>query len=85
MDVYAKAYFDAFDGYDVLVSPVLLKPPVKIGEINGSLPILKLVHRLYGYAGYTMVQNASGGPAISLPLGWTADGLPLGVIFHDAE
>jgi amidase len=30
---------------------------------------------------YTMVANVTGQPAISLPLHWTADGLPMGMMF----
>ncbi|OSZ63591.1 hypothetical protein CAP40_17855 [Sphingomonas sp. IBVSS2] len=78
---YAKGYYGVFDKVDVLMSPVLLKPPVKIGEINGSLPLDMLASRLNAYADYTMVQNAFGGPAISLPAHWTAEGLPIGVQF----
>jgi amidase len=78
---YSKAYFSLFDKIDILVTPVLLKPPVKIGEINGSLPVSVLMQRLNHYGDYTMLQNASGGPAISLPMHWTKDGLPVGVQF----
>ncbi|MET4898395.1 amidase family protein [Sphingomonadaceae bacterium jetA1] len=81
VDGYAKAYFSAFDTVDLLMSPVLLKPPVKIGEINGTLPLATLSQRLNGYADFTMVQNACGGPAISLPLYRTPGGLPIGIQF----
>ncbi|MDK2760098.1 MAG: hypothetical protein KYX64_01915 [Sphingopyxis sp.] len=81
IDAYSKAYFAMFDKIDILVTPVLLKPPVRIGEINGSLPISVLMQRLNHYGDYTMLQNATGGPAISLPLHWTKDGLPVGVQF----
>lgn len=81
VDGYAKAYFGAFDKVDVLMSAVLLKPPAKIGEINGSLPLGTLAERLNAYADFTMPQNAFGGPAISLPLYATPDGLPIGVQF----
>lgn len=81
VESYAKTYFTVFDKVDVLMSAVLLKPPVKIGEINGSLPLGTLAERLNAYADFTMPQNAFGGPAISLPLHWTPDGLPIGVQF----
>ncbi|WP_354087190.1 amidase family protein [Brevundimonas faecalis] len=79
--VHAARYYAGFQDLDLLMSPVLLTPPVEIGRINGSVPILDLAQRLNHYADYTMLQNAVGGPAISLPLFWTAENLPLGVQF----
>ena len=84
MAISSSAYFDLFDTMDVLVTPVLLKPPARIGEINGSIPFPVLLMRLNNYADYTMLQNASGGPAISLPMHWTRDNLPVGVQFASA-
>lgn len=81
VDGYATAYSGVFDTVDVLLSPVLLKPPVKIGEIDGSLPVTTLAERLNAYADFTMAQNAFGAPAISLPMHWTPEGLPVGVQF----
>ncbi|QNQ10207.1 amidase family protein [Sphingomonas alpina] len=77
----SKAYFGLFDTIDILVTPVLLKPPARIGDINGSLPVAVVMQRLNNYADYTMLQNATGGPALSLPMHWTKDGLPVGVQF----
>lgn len=77
----SRSYFGWFDHFDVLLSPVLLTPPVPIGSITGALPILALSDKLKAYADYTMIQNATGGPAISLPLHWTADGMPVGMQF----
>lgn len=84
MAVSSSAYFHLFDKMDVLVTPVLLKPPARIGEINGSIPLPVLLMRLNHYADYTMLQNAAGGPAISLPMHWTKDNLPVGVQFASA-
>ncbi|WP_052215705.1 amidase family protein [Sphingomonas sp. ERG5] len=81
IDAQSRAYFGLFDTIDILVTPVLLKPPVPIGQINGSVPFPILLLRLNNYADYSMLQNATGGPAISLPLHWTKDGLPVGVQF----
>lgn len=78
---YAQAYYAQFETIDLLLTPVLLTPPVKIGEIHASLPIMELADRLAHYADYTMIQNAVGGPAMSLPLHWTSAGLPVGVQF----
>ncbi len=71
-----------FGGYDVLMMPTLPDPPQKIGVFNMDSPPLddytKAVGRL---TAFTAPFNASGAPAITLPLHWTADGLPVGVQF----
>jgi amidase len=47
-----------------------------------ATPILDdLVDKNLGWVPYTQLANLTGRPAISLPLHWTADGLPLGVQF----
>lgn len=40
-----------------------------------------MVDKNLGWVPYTQLANLTGRPAISLPLHWTADGLPLGVQF----
>jgi Asp-tRNA(Asn)/Glu-tRNA(Gln) amidotransferase A subunit family amidase len=39
----------------------------------------QLISQSLGWVPYTQLANLTGRPAISLPLHWTADGLPLGV------
>ncbi len=70
-----------FERLDVIVSPVLGLPPAPLGWISGDVPMEDLGRRLGAYAGYTSLHNVAGGPAISLPLHWTAEGLPVGVQF----
>ncbi|MET3667579.1 amidase [Caulobacter sp. 1776] len=65
--------------YDVILSPVLGLPPVELGYVAGWVPFEELQARLMAYVGYTPVQNVAGAPAMSVPLHWTADGLPVGV------
>jgi amidase len=77
----ARAYDAWFDTYDVILSPVLLTPPVPIGEITGEIPFEMLLERLAGFADYTTVHNIVGAPAMSVPLHWTSDGLPVGMQF----
>ena len=36
---------------------------------------------IFDWVPFTPIQNSTGQPAISLPLHWTADGLPVGVMF----
>jgi amidase len=68
------------DGWDLLVTPTLAEPPTRIGEFDDvpDQPIAPML-RSAQYVAFTPAFNASGQPAISLPLHWTADGLPVGV------
>ena len=66
----------------MILSPTLLQPPVPIGWLNPDDEDLERYHeRFIGFWGFTNLYNATGQPAISLPLHWTADGLPVGVQF----
>jgi amidase len=68
-------------GHDLLLTPTMALPPAPIGEIgNGDeeMPLMPIV-RATPYAIFTAGFNASGQPAISLPLHWSEDGLPIGV------
>ena len=66
---------DGGRGFDLLVTPVLAGPPPRIGEVVGK----QGVHRVRALLQFTSQFNVSGQPAISLPLHWTPDGLPVGV------
>ena len=69
------------DTYDILISPVLASPPVPIGHLGPDLAPREHLIRLLRSASFTAVQNVSGAPAISLPLGVSSDGLPIGIQF----
>jgi amidase len=68
------------DGWDLLLTPTLGEPPVEIGA-HDPLPDDPLagMRRAGRFVPFTPAYNMSGQPAISLPLHWTADGLPIGV------
>ncbi len=74
-----KAYDAWLTKYDVILSPVLGKPPVELGYVAGWVPFQDLQARLLTYVGYTPLHNVAGAPSMSVPLHWTADGLPVGV------
>lgn len=74
-------YDSSFDDHDVLLSPVMLTPPVPTGHIAGDTPFDLLVERLGAYVDYTVLHNIVGGPAMSVPLWWTAAGVPVGLQF----
>jgi amidase len=45
-------------------------------------PLMKLARQSLSYVPFTQLANLTGTPAMSVPLYWTADGLPLGVQLH---
>lgn len=71
-----------FTGYDALVTPTMAKPAAPLGEINQARKGLKgreWTRQVFEYVPFTPLFNTTGNPAISLPLHWTPDGLPVGV------
>ena len=74
----------AFDGqYDILLSATLAEPPARIGRFNHQttdyVDFRIGPNGIFAYSPFCAVFNASGQPAASLPLGWSANGLPIGV------
>jgi amidase len=66
-------------GLDALLTPVLGHVTPKLGFISPDVPFEELLNRLSAYAAYTPLNNASGTPAIALPLGLSQQGLPIGI------
>jgi len=75
----ARTHEDGFQDYDVVLSPVLAQAPAVIGHLGPELDAHTHLVRVLRYASFTPLQNVSGSPAISLPLGWSASGVPIGV------
>ncbi|HHY16154.1 MAG TPA: amidase [Firmicutes bacterium] len=69
-----------FQKYDILLNPTIAQPPALIGEWNPNNR--KNTFRGFGqHFPVTPMYNLTGLPAISLPLGWTDSGLPVGMQF----
>lgn len=69
-------------GYDVILSPTLAKPPVPLGLLSLSPESIATFSKEVGEFGpYTSLYNVTGQPSMSVPLHWTPDGLPVGVMF----
>jgi amidase len=67
-------------GFDLLLTPTLGEPPVRLGTFaNDPASPMAPMARAGQYVPFTPAFNSSGQPAISLPLHWTPDGLPVGV------
>ncbi|HEY5070511.1 MAG TPA: amidase family protein [Caulobacteraceae bacterium] len=70
-----------FETYDVLLSPVMRHLPKLLGEHATDQPFQDLWDKAVDNVAYTPAFNASGMPAMSVPLHWTAGGLPVGSQF----
>ncbi|MDT0275940.1 amidase [Blastococcus goldschmidtiae] len=65
-------------GFDLLLTPTVGAPPPELGWFAAAGPEQE-GRRIGGFMPYTAQFNVTGQPAISLPLHWTEDGLPVGV------
>lgn len=71
-----------FLDYDLILSPTLLTPPPKLGYMDTDSPDFDTYGEHFNsFWGFTNLYNATGNPAISLPLHWSADNLPVGIQF----
>ncbi len=80
MQALARGIVAFFADYDLLLTPALAERPLPVGECNGlgENPLADLA-RSGNFTPYTSLFNITGQPAISVPVGFGADGLPTGV------
>lgn len=82
----AADYAKAIAGVDVVLSPVVNTIAPEIGHLAMDLPFDEVFPRAEAWVGYTPLANATGAPAISLPLHHDeASGLPVGMMFSAAH
>jgi Asp-tRNA(Asn)/Glu-tRNA(Gln) amidotransferase A subunit family amidase len=68
--------------WDVILTPMLAQPPVRLGEIVHSGPnAAYFADRVREFSPFSTMANWAGVPAMSVPLHWSAGGLPIGVQF----
>jgi len=70
------------EDWDVLLTPTMATPPLKIGDLSLAHPEPKaMLDGLTRTVGFTQLLNATGHPAMSVPLAWNDAGLPVGLQF----
>ena len=69
----------ALNAYDAILSPTLALPPRPVGWFDEVEPAENFTRQTH-FTPWTALYNLSGQPAVSVPLHWSADGLPIGVM-----
>jgi amidase len=80
-----RIYAETLARRELILSPVLAHTTPELGFIGPRVPYEQLIERLRHYVTYTPINNIAGTPAISLPMGRTAGGLPVGVMLSAAH
>lgn len=79
LQALARRVVAFWDQADVVLTPTLALPPVPIGWQEAVEGPIEQLLRNAEFTPFTAIVNLTGQPALSLPLQWSADGLPIGV------
>ncbi|MCX4970569.1 amidase [Streptomyces sp. NBC_00654] len=75
----ARAWTLDYADADIVITPTVTTPPTLIGRLRDDDDPAAELAAMTAFTGNTVIGNATGYPTISLPLGWSSQGLPLGV------
>ncbi|TMQ28045.1 MAG: amidase [Candidatus Rokuibacteriota bacterium] len=68
--------------YDIILTPTMCAPPQQLGVLDMmTTDANRYLAAVFASIGFTSLFNSTGQPAMSVPLAWSAAGLPLGVQF----
>jgi amidase len=79
LQAFARRVVAFWEDVDLVLTPTLALPPVPIGWQDAAKGAVPQLLRNVEFTPFTAVANLTGLPAMSLPLHWSADGLPVGV------
>ena len=71
---------EATKEYDVLLTPTVAQPPVPVGWFRESGDPAQEFERMKRWTPFTAIFNMTGQPAVNVPLHWSPDGLPIGIM-----
>jgi amidase len=81
MEGIVAAYLDRLGEVDIWMTPTFGSEIVRIGVFGPDVAWSDQADQLVDYAGYCWIDNFAGSPSISLPMGFSDTGLPVGVQF----
>jgi amidase len=70
-----------YNDHDILLMPTLAEETPRIGHLDPTADYEQVIGRLVDWVAFTPLQNATGEPAISLPLNQSDSGMPVGMMF----
>jgi amidase len=76
---WSRAVCAWWDDHDLLVVPTSPEPPVRLGALAPTNTDPAVLGRMSSLVSFTSPFDLTGQPAISLPLHWNGEGLPIGV------
>jgi amidase len=76
----AAAALGALAPYDVVLTPTLAQLPALVGAIRDDDDPAQDFENQKAFTPFTAAWNVTGMPAVSLPTGWSASGLPIGTM-----
>jgi amidase len=79
LDAAARDGLAFLDGLDAALGPTTAVLPFPLGTLSPRHPADRNLAFTEDLAGYTAVHSITGAPAMSVPLHWTAGGLPVGM------
>ncbi|MCC6920385.1 MAG: amidase [Alphaproteobacteria bacterium] len=85
LQLAAIAYAKLMSRFDVTLSPTITRKPEVLKVLSLSPPDTgAFVRAINSFPAFCAFYNQTGAPAMSVPLHWTDDGLPLGMMFGAA-
>jgi amidase len=79
LQLMTRTALAALSAYDVILTPTLAQPPRPVGYFDEVDPAENF-ERQKRFTPWTAVYNVTGQPAVSVPLHWSTEGLPIGVM-----
>ncbi|MGH3319618.1 MAG: amidase [Streptosporangiaceae bacterium] len=80
LQLVSRQAVQAVHGCDAVLTPTLAAPPARVGGIRDDADPARDFAAQMAFTPFTATYNVTGQPAVSLPLYWDADGLPIGVM-----
>ncbi|MFC4049171.1 amidase [Actinomadura syzygii] len=74
-----RAAFPVMDEFDAILHPTLAQPPAPVGYFHDQEPAENF-ERQKRFTPFCAMYNISGQPSVNVPLHWSGDGLPIGIM-----